>query len=152
MPPILFLSFLLSLGKLSLCPCLSRRSSDISCTTSTPWVSSYWLSYSNELFAICLWYTPLSSCPLLLNSYYLSISRHFLEKWSTSYLTSMLSCIMGSLSKDTDFSLMVELKGARIMDLDEWLRRVLYCDSMLCWVKQSIGSSFSFRLYLLWSL
>ena len=58
-----------------------------------------------------LWYTPLSSYPLLLNSYWRSISRHNLFNRRTNCFSNIIGLIFClNISKS---SLYVELKGAK---------------------------------------
>ena len=119
----------------------------LSLASSSEPLSSDFLS---SVLLIYLWYTPLSNCPLLLNSYCLSTSLQRRLNLKTNCLSNIIGLILFlNISKS---SLYVELKGARIIDFSDAFLRVLYTESMLCSVKQSMGSSFSFLLYRLGSL
>lgn len=68
-----------------------------------------------------LLYTPLSSSPLLLNSYYLSTSHILGANTITSYLSYRLPLTLDpNVSNDPN----VELNGASTTDLVEWFHSI----------------------------
>lgn len=87
-----------------------------------------------------LWYTPLSSSALLLISYCRSWSLQRAANFTTSRFCS-IGAIFKALMKNWSTSDIVELKGAKMRDLELLFLNISFIESRFSSVKQSHGSS-----------